>query len=675
MFIGLLLLKSAAQENVINLKTQEQLEDLAAANDGETEDDTYIQQLQEWKKHPINLNDADESDLQNFLFLKPLQIRSFITYRSLLGKFISIYELQAIPFWDVETILRIKQFVFVGSELSMHEDMVQRFSKGQKSVLLRVSEVLEKSKGFIAFDSMGPKYLGSRQHLVFRYKYQYKNLLQYGIVGDKDAGEQFFKGSQKQGFDFYSFHLFARNIGVIKRLALGDFTVNLGQGLISWQTLAFNKGADVTAIKRQADVLRPYNSSGEFNFHRGVGITIQKDNWQATGFVSYKKLSANSVTDTLVFDDYVSSIQNSGYHRTAAELADKNSISQLAFGGNLSYNKNSLHIGLNTIHYGFSKSLQKDPYPYNIFNFSGKRLANYSVDYSYTYRNMHIFGEMASDNNGHVAMVNGLLASLDAKVDVSILYRNISRSYASLYANAFTESTFPINEDGFFMGVSLHPQPTIRLDAYADVFSFPWLRYRTDRPSTGSEYFVQLAWQPTKQLQIYTRFRNESKAINLSNTNLPAHITVNRPKQNWRTHLAYRLSPDITLNTRVEALWFDKQSDAPETGFLGFVELGYNPTSKPYGGNIRLQYFESDSYDSRLYAFESDILYSYSIPPSFLKGYRYYINLNYDLSKKMTVWFRLAQSVYPGQTLVGSGNDVILKNHRSEIKLQGMWYF
>src|SRR6185503_7473909 len=101
------------------------------------------------------------------------------------------------------------------------------------------------------------------------YRYSYKNLLQYGLVGDKDAGEQFLKGAQHSGFDFYSFHLFARNVGVIQSLAIGDFTVNMGQGLIHWQGLAFKKSAATMSIKRQSAVLRPYNSAGEFYFHRG----------------------------------------------------------------------------------------------------------------------------------------------------------------------------------------------------------------------------------------------------------------------------------------------------------------------------------------------------------------------------------------------------------------------
>src|SRR5205085_8420550 len=110
-----------------------------------------------------------------------------------------------------------------------------------------------------------------------RYKYAYKDLLQYGITGEKDAGEEFFKGSQIQVFDFYSAHFFLHNPGMIRTLALGDYTVNMGQGLIQWQGLAFKKGTDITGIKRQSAVLRPYNSAGEVNFHRGAGITIAKN--------------------------------------------------------------------------------------------------------------------------------------------------------------------------------------------------------------------------------------------------------------------------------------------------------------------------------------------------------------------------------------------------------------
>ena len=78
---------------------EQQLESISEADDTETEDDSYQQQLQQFRKSPLNLNTATESELQVFRWLTDLQIRNLIQYRQLLGKLISIYEVQAIPAW------------------------------------------------------------------------------------------------------------------------------------------------------------------------------------------------------------------------------------------------------------------------------------------------------------------------------------------------------------------------------------------------------------------------------------------------------------------------------------------------------------------------------------------------------------------------------------------------
>ena len=279
----------------IPVTTQQQLESIAENNaDEEIEDDAYLQQMQQYIKNPFNLNYADEIELKELHLLSPVQITNLLAYRNLLGRFIDLYELQAIPAWNIELIYKIRPYISINERTELLTAIRKRLSKGEHTILLRIGQVLEKSKGYLA-DRQGVTnfYPGSPQKLLVRYKYQFKNLLQYGILGEKDAGEQFFKGKQKQGFDFYSLHFFARNVGIIKSIALGDYTVNLGQGLTQWQSLAFKKSADVMNIKREAAVLRPYNSAGEINFHRGIGITIAKNNWAATAFVSFKKVDAN----------------------------------------------------------------------------------------------------------------------------------------------------------------------------------------------------------------------------------------------------------------------------------------------------------------------------------------------------------------------------------------------
>lgn len=658
---------------------EQQLENITENNeDIETEDDSYLQQLYELQKHPVNINVLDESLLKEFRMLTPIQVQNLLSYRSLLGNLINIYELQAIPGWDLATIQKIRPYITVSDRLRMADDMTRRLSDGDHSLLLRATQTLEKSKGYLLDSSNATNfYPGSPQRVFVRYKYTYKNLLQYGVVGEKDAGEEFFKGSQKQGFDFYSAHFFVRNVGIVKALALGDFAVNMGQGLTQWMSLAFKKGPDITAIKRQATVLRPYNSSGEIFFHRGAGITIGRNNWQATVFGSYRKLDANfNAADTLTGqDEFISSLQTSGLHRTKSEVEDKGAQRQLAFGGNVSLQVKRLHIGLNGIQYQLKYPLQKASDPYNYFALSGKHFGNYSTDYSYTYRNLHFFGEAAITDKQYTAFVNGLLLSVANNVDMSFFYRNISKGYQSLYTSAFTESTYPTNEKGFFAGISIRPNAAWRIDAYGDVYRFPFLKYRVNAPGGGKDYMLQLSYQPNKQFEIYGRFKAETKSINYNPGGLTLSPVVSQPRKDLRVHLAYKLNSVITLRSRAEMLWFDNDGPAEEQGFLIYSDVLYKPALSRLSGNIRLQYFETDGYNSRLYAYENDVLYSYSIPVFYDKGYRTYINVNYDLTRKLTVWGRWARTYYPEKDIIGSGLDELQYSHRTEVKLQLLYKF
>ncbi len=657
--------------------TEQQLEDATENNDdNETDDDSFLQQMQQFLKEPINLNTADATLLKELSILSPMQIQNLIAYRKLFGNFIDIYELQAVPGWRVRTLQRLRPFVTVNIKIQLFNSLSDRLKEGTNTILIRATQVLEKSKGYKLNASTATNfYPGSAQKLFVRYKYQYKNLLQYGISGEKDAGEQFFKGTQKQGFDFYAAHLFVTNMRIIKSLALGDFTVNMGQGLTQWQSLAFKKGSDVINIKRQLAVLRPYNSAGEVNFHRGFGITIAKNNLEATLFASYKSIDANFVADTLNNEDYISSLQTSGLHRTKSETDDKRVQQQLAFGGNIAYNKSNWHLGVNAIQYHFKLPINKQQSPYNIYAISGKNMGNYSIDYSYTLKNMHFFGEAAVTNNFNKAFVNGLVISVDSKVDMSLLYRDISSKYQSLYTNSFTENTFPNNEKGMYAGISIRPNDFWRIDAYADFYKFPWLKYLVNAPSVGADYLIEATYKPNKQLEMYVRYRTETKSKNYNPYGQIVTPVIDKPRQNLRTQINYKLNAEITLRNRVEMGWFDKKGNNAQTGFLSYADILFKPSRKKYSGNFRLQYFETEGYDSRLYAFENDVLFSYSIPVFYGKGVRYYLNVNFDINKKLSFWFRVAQTIYKDQTIVGTGLDEINGNKKTEIKCQLQYNF
>jgi hypothetical protein len=667
---------ASAQENPV---IEQQVENITEVDESETEDDSYLQSLQHYLKNKLNLNTATEAELKEFTFLSPFQVAALINYRRLFGKLVSIYELQAVPGWNLDLIQKILPFITVADAVSLQEDFRNRFKNGENSVLIRTSYVLEQSEGFKRKDDPNATsfYPGSRERLLVRYKYQYKNLLQYGITGEKDPGEQWFKGAQKNGFDFYSAHLFVRNVGIVKALALGDFTVNMGQGLLQWQSLAFRKSVDVVNVKRQATVLRPFNSTNEFFFNRGAGITIEKGNIQATAYASFRRVDGNISNDSLQFsEDFFSSLLTSGLHRTNSEQADKNQVQMNSFGGNVSYVKNNLKLGINGIHFQFDKPFNRSNELYNQYTFRGTRLTNFSFDWAYTYRNLHWFGEAAVHNQKNYAMVSGLLMSVDPKVDLSLVYRNIQPGYQTIIGNAFTESTLPANEKGFFAGTSIRPSSKWRLDAYMDLYRFPWLRFQIDAPSYGNDYLVQLTYKPNKLFEVYTRYRQESKARNFNDDgNLNAAIVQPVSRQNLRTQAQFKVSPVITLRQRLDAMWYDLDGPRQSRGFLCFFDVFYKPVMKPFSANLRLQYFETDNFDSRIYAYESDVLYGFSIPAFSDKGYRYYTNVNYDFSKKLSVWLRFAQLIYVNRTTVGSGLDEIDGNRRSEVRMQLIWKF
>ena len=326
----------------------------------------------------------------------------------------------------------------------------------------------------------------------------------------------------------------------------------------------------------------------------------------------------------------------SGYHRTQSEIADKANLQQLSYGGTIKYLGNRWQIGVNAVNYHFSEPVKKSEETYNLFALSGNSWYNISVDYNYTYKNFHFFGEAAGDKNFNKAFLNGLLVSVDPRVDVSLVHRAIEKDYQAVNGDAFTENIYPNNERGFYSGITIRPTAGWRVDAYADIYKFPWLKSNVDAPSYGKDFLVQLTYVPNRQLEVYTRFKNERKQTNQPDNTTVTNYLENFPRQNWRVQAGYKITNAIALRSRAEVIWYDRKGNNAEQGFLSFFDFIYRPLTRPFSVVLRLQYFETDGYDSRLYAYENDILYSYSIPTFYDEGYRYYMMLTYDVTKKFT---------------------------------------
>lgn len=640
-----------------------------------------------YKTHPINLNKANREDLYELQLLSDIQINNLIKHREKNGNLITIYELQSIDGFDLGSIKKIIPFIYVNDNFNAaHFSTKEMFKDGQHEFVMRYQRILEKQAGYFIPDSLtkakkpNSYYLGNPDRYFARYTFQYNNNVSFALAGEKDAGEQFFKGTQKQGFDFYTGHLAIKNIKKIKTLVIGDYQASFGQGLTLWQGFAFGKSSSPMNIKRYGLGIKPYRSFDENRFFRGIASTIRLNKFEVTGLISHKKIDANStIVDTTSNGDIdilgVSSIEVGGLHNTNALIQDKNSITQTLFGGNIAYNNRNLHIGVTTQNMNLSAPLIKTPTLYNQFDFQGKSNVVAGIDYNYVLKNMNLFGEYSISGNGGKAFCQGLIAALDPKLTFIAHYRHFEKNFQNLYANAISENTLPQNEKSLYLGMEAKLFKTLTLSLYFDQYKFSWIQTSKNAPTIGRDIFAQLNFTPTKKIDMYIRFRHRTKFENSNIDNLYDY-TVPYIQYNYRYNLSIQITQDVKLKSRIEFTHVDKYIQPDEDGTAFAQDIIYKKMKLPFTFTLRYAVFDTKSYDSRVYIYENDVLYGYSVPALYYKGQRAYFILNWDVTKKFEVWVRIAQSIYDNQNVLQQGSlNEIDSNHKTELKLQARLKF
>ncbi len=716
---GLLLLASGVQAQVDGIPKdliEQRIEAVAErAGDDESIDLTNLfEVLVDHYNDPIDLNHATAEELNALVLLNDLQVSTLLQHLDRNGKLLSIYELQAINAWDAATIAMIRPFVTVRENaLASTATFKEILKQGSHELTLRSTINIEERKGFqdrtspfgqeyydpegaplpdyadpMVRDSLRANnkvYLGSPYRLYTRYRFRYRQNVSFGFTTEKDEGEEFFQGSQKQGFDFYSAHLFLRDIGRLKALAVGDYGAQFGQGLTFWNGLAFAaKGSFTMNVKRNAVGLSPYTSVNENLFMRGAAATYSLGkSWEATGFYSNKRLDGNisslpSGSDTVgtaIQEELFSSFQEDGFHRTVNEVGKKDAVGERIIGGHLRYRKSNFSIGGTVAHVEFDAVLSRNTQPYNQFEFQGQRNTTMGADWNLLYRNLTWFGEVARSANGGVSMNTGALIALDKRVSMSLLYRDYGRDFQGLYSVAFAEGTNPWNERGLYTGIEIRPNRQWTFNAYFDQYSFPWLRYLTDAPSAGSDWLAQLSWRPSRGVEVYARVRSQDRARDTEEDIDGIDPLVRVQQTNYRINASYKVSDAVSLRTRVETVDFQRGSSPLEHGVMIYQDLVHRPLSSPLELSLRFALFETDSYDARLYAYENELIGVFAIPPYSGRGVRWYAMARFTPLRGVDLWVRYGAFIYRDQTVISSGLQEIPGNVRSDLKVQLRWRF
>lgn len=638
---------------------QQTVEDLIESSGEDMNDDIGFQEI--WEdlenliQNPLNINSATVEELNRLHFLSEIQIENLVTFRKKSGEIYSLYEMASIDGFTPDLLQKIEPFIRFGSQIL---PSVRKHSSGD--LFIRGTRSFSNPN-----DENESKNEGSPERYYLRMKNSTSNV-EYGFVSEKDPGEAFFRKSNKQGFDYNSAFLNFRTGSETNRIFIGDYRVQFGQGLVAWQGFSIGKSSETTQIFRSAQGIRSYSSTDENQFFRGLGGQFKFRNIIFFPFISLNKLDAN--LDTLDGNVSFGAFQTSGYHRSGSEISGENALIQFTGGGHLSYPINRWTIGFTSIYNRFNVDLDRSDDPYNQFLPEGKENLVAGFDWKGSVKKVFLFGEAAVGSASGKAFIAGAMLKPASNMELSLIYRNINKSYFSYFSGAFTESSRVNDENGFYVGAKIFPAPRWIIWAYADFFQYKWLKYLTAAPSGGTEFFAQLAFNPSRGTKFYLRFFQEDKGQKLISGGLKYN------EQQLIDRLRFNFSHDInesfSLKSRFEYCWYSRQSS--ERGILICQDVVFMPPEKTFSMNGRLAYFHSDGYNSRIYAYENDVLYSFSIPALYGNGIRSYINLQKKFSNKFTVWLKFASTYKFSQS---DGEQEVASNSKSEIKLQLRYQF
>ncbi|MCX6149357.1 MAG: helix-hairpin-helix domain-containing protein [Ignavibacteriales bacterium] len=635
-------------------QSDELIENLIEESTIDVEDSPLLDEFEMLKENPIDLNSAELDDLLKIPGIDLQSAKAILDYRKKVGHIFSITELytikeldkaileSAIPFLTVET----KQTqTKIEKQSSKFYDRLNTFKLNVRS---RIIKDIQTRKGFSE-----NKFAGSNYKTYNRFKLQYDKNIQIGFLSEKDAGERSLA-------DFTAYHFDLKDFGILRRLVVGDYNLAFGEGLALSSPYGFSKGGNaVTSVIKSTKNIIPYLSSNENQFFKGAAFNLMYSNINLTTFYSNNKLDASIDSSSME----ISSLVIDGYHRTENEIAKKQIVNELFYGCHLNYSvKDLFSTGLLFYHSEFNIPFQ----PSNPFDIFGNNFNCFSFNYKLHLDNFFFSGEAAWNNS--LASINTVQLKLTNELTTVISIRSYPQDYFPLHSFGFGENSgSTINEFGIYTGINFKTKIG-NFNFFFDQFKFPGATYNNPLPSKGIEFYLDYEVKPIKKVELNLRYKNEQKEV-AENFNTEKKLYP-RVIQSLKTEIGYQVSSAIKLKSRFDYTnYFITDAGINEHGYMFYQDIKYKP-SKQFSLNLRMIYFQTDSYNSRLYEYENDLNGVLANPVLFGTGIRWYFLAKYQLQKLITISIKYSETTKPNEKTLGSGYSEIQGNLDNRINLQ-----
>ncbi len=570
-------------------------------------------------ENPININTSTRSQLENLPFLKSSQIENLMEYLFDYGPLESIYELKLVEGFDANTIREILPFIIVDKIAPKHKFSFKNiFKYGKSNLTLYAGGTLQKKDGYL-----NGKYLGKPFDLYFKYYFKHRDI-SFGLLGSKSEGEPF-DFHYNKGFDFYSGHIFFSNITKhIKTIALGDYKMVFGQGLVFKSNSNFsNTSIENTIISN--DNVKPSYSTSETGYYRGAAIQI-----------GGKKIMFSLLSSFTFYN------KNEGYHRTESDFEKRYKSPSYMVGANISYNWRYLKIGISGYYDFYDKCF------------------NTGIDYKFKIGKFIFSGETAFDKNFKFATINSFTVVCNDYVSLCTLFRYYPSGYFTKFGNAFSKNSHN-DEKGIYIGAYIAPFKNWKIETYTDVYRVSNINNSLKKPFTGFKFNFKAIYNPNENNLGYIRYIVLCKEKK-------SYITY---KHNINMNYKFSIKDNFTINATLSGSIYkvDSLNNSIRSTY-GFL-ISSNGNWIFYKGIFSLTagaaFFDIPLYDNSIYNYEPSVHFRYSSPQYYGIGARFFLLLKFKPLKNMNIDIKIDNTYYIDRNEIGSGNEKIKGNNKTVI--------
>ena len=644
---------------------------------------------------PQNINEATLEDLQQIPLLTDRQQQDILKYRAYYGDIRSMSELSLITSLDHARRILLNTVFYAAPPAksgywrrrlmsdSIHQIVPDTIAKKGRapwrysnkevtphSVLFTMSIPTYQRKGY-----KDGTYRGYNLSHTLRYRYNRRNITA-AFTAAQDAGEPFFSGTNKSGWDFYTGYFRIKNMGALRNMVAGHYQISVGMGLILNNGYRLSRTALLHTAPSAATVLRGHSSRQQNNLLQGAAATVAipitgNKTISLTPFVSYRTLDATMDDEQ---PGIIRTLLTSGYHRTRSEIARRNTTAQTTAGLSASYETAPLRTSVNLLYVELADSLAPRPtQAYQRYRPAGRKFLSASVAYSYVNAKLHIAGETAlseqsrSQQKGSIATAtaNSIRYKINQSCTAFLLQRYYSYRFQSLMAKTFGDMSNGQNESGVYAGATATLTPRITLSAYADFAYHPWTRYGYDGPLRSFDACM-IATYTHGSTTASMRYRYREQAVAEEASAMPTFSNkLDGTAQHTLRMLCKHATGNITYISQLHGTFIPTSRDC---GVAASQAAGYKSNRLSLWGSIA--YFNTSDYAARLYLTDRSVKYATTTFMAYGHGCRASLMAQADISKNITLAIRCSTLKYFDRNTISSGAQEISGSRMTDIQIQ-----